>query len=57
MATLILMSAVGYLVLSGLLLIALMQSAARTSDDWLASMMSVNRRLAEANPDSDRVIG
>jgi len=57
MTTLILMSAVGYLGLSSLLLIALLQSAARTSADWRASMISVNRRLAETTPDSDCEIG
>jgi len=46
MMTVILAGTVTYLVLSGVLLLALLRSAARTSDDWTMSTMSANQTLA-----------
>ena len=50
METIILIGAVGYAVLSGLFLVALLQSAARTSDDWKLSTLSNHQTLAETKP-------
>lgn len=50
MATNIIICAVGYLILSSLLLIALLRAAARTSADWTAYAASRQRTMAEAYP-------
>jgi hypothetical protein len=54
METIILIGAVGYAVLSGLFLVALLQSAARTTDDWTTSTLPTNQTLAETNLASGR---
>mgnify|MGYP000866041219 CR=1 FL=1 len=57
METIILIGAVSYAVLSGLFLIALLQSAARTTDDWTMSTLPTNQTLAETDPVSGRACG
>ncbi len=53
MVTIILISTGTYFVFSGVLLIALLRSAARTSADWNAYALLANVRLLDSHPDVD----
>ena len=57
METIILIGTGAYFVFSGMLLIALLRSATRTSADWSAYTLMVNVQLAESSHDADRAHG
>ena len=57
MATIIFISAGAYIVFSGVLLIALLRSAARTSADWAAYLLLVNLSLTESTSESGQACG
>ena len=55
MVTIIVNDTVAYFVFSGVLLIALLQSEARTSADWSAYRLLINVQLTDAHPRSRTV--
>ena len=57
MATIIMIGLAAYLIFSGVLLMALLRSAARTSADWAAYTLLVNVQLTTRTQNSDRAHG
>lgn len=55
MATIVLVSVIGYFALSSIFLIALLRSAARTSEDWTTSIVPANEVPAQPAADAGRV--
>lgn len=54
METMILVGVMSYAALSGIFLIALLRSAARTTEDWAASTLPTSQTLTETNLTTDR---
>lgn len=52
MATIVLVSIIGYFALSSIFMIALLRSAARTSEDWTTSIAPTNEVPAQTAADA-----